>query len=151
MQAWAEREQPSGPPSWTPLRAPLAECRVALLSTAAISLRSDRPFDQEGEWVDPWWGDPSWRALPHDVTGDDVRFSHLHVNHTPAEDDLDVVLPVRRLHELAAAGVIGSVSPRHISTMGYILDATDLVETTAPQIAAALTDDEVDLLLLVPV
>ena len=151
MQGWAEREHPSGPPSWTPLRAPLADCRVALLSTAAISLRSDRPFDQEGERADPWWGDPSWRILPHDVTGSDVRFSHLHVDPTPAAEDLDVVLPARRLHELADAGVIGSVGPRHISTMGYILDATELVETTAPEIATALTDDEVDLLLLVPV
>ncbi len=151
MQAWTEREQPSGPPSWTPLRAPLDECRVALLSTAAISLRSDRPFDTEGERADPWWGDPSWRSLPLDVTEDDVTFSHLHVDPTPAEEDLDVVLPLRRLHELVAAGVVGAVGARHISIMGYILDATELVETTAPQVAAELSADEVDLVLLVPV
>lgn len=151
MQAWADREQPPAESAWTPLPAPLSECRVALLSTAGISLHSDRPFDQEGERADPWWGDPGWRVLPRDVTETDVRFSHFHVDHTPAEEDLDVVLPLRQLHELVEAGVVGAVGPRHISTMGYILDATELVQTTAPEIAAALVDDEIDLVLLVPV
>ena len=151
MQAWADREQPPEHAAWTPLPAPLPDCRVALLSTAGISLRSDRPFDTAGERADPWWGDPGWRALPDDVTEDDVRFSHLHVDHTPASVDLGVVLPLRRLHELAAEGVIGAVGRRHISTMGYILDATELVEDTAPEIAGALVADEIDLVLLVPV
>jgi D-proline reductase (dithiol) PrdB len=151
MQAWAEREQPPERVAWTPLRKPLSACRVALLSTAGISLVTDRPFDQQGERDDPWWGDPSWRSLPADVTVDDVEFSHLHVDSTPAEEDLDVVLPLQRLHDLVDDGVVGAAGPRHVSTMGYILDATELVDTTAPQVAAALGEDEIDLVLLVPV
>lgn len=151
MRAWAEREQPPETLAWTPLDRPLAASRVALLTSAGVSLHTDRPFDQGGERADPWWGDPTWRSLPADVTVDDVEFSHLHVDHTPAEEDLDVVLPLRRLHELVDGGVVGSASPRHFSTMGYVLDATELTETTAPELAAALRDDEVDLVLLVPV
>ena len=151
MQAWAEREQPPEIPAWTPLDRPLAASRVALLTSAGVSLRTDRPFDQQGERADPWWGDPTWRSLPAEVTVEDVQFSHLHVDRTPAEEDLDVVLPLHRLNELVDEGVVGSVSPRHFSTMGYVLDATELTGTTAPELAAALHDDEVDLVLLVPV
>ena len=38
-----------GPPVLTPLRKPLAECTVALISTAGIARRDDVPFDQDGE------------------------------------------------------------------------------------------------------
>ena len=151
MQAWAAREQPPERVAWSPLKKPLADCRVALISSAGIALRSDRPFDQQGERDNPWWGDPSWRELPADITADDVRFYHLHVDSAPAEEDLDVVLPLRRLHELAAEGTIGGVSPRHFSIMGYILDTSELVGVTAPELAGALIQDRVDLVLLVPV
>jgi D-proline reductase (dithiol) PrdB len=151
MQAWAEREEPPAVAAWTPVGKPLASCRVALLSTAGISLRSDVPFDQDGERADPWWGDPSWRALPCDVTEDDVVVGHLHIDRTAIEHDLDVALPSRRLRELVDEGVVGSASPTHLSIMGYTLDASELVGTTAPEIASRLRDDDVDVVLLVPV
>ncbi len=151
MQAWAAREQPSDHIAWTPLARPLADCRVALISTAGIALRTDQPFDQQGERDDPWWGDPTCRQLPADVTEADVRFYHLHIDATPAEEDLDVQLPLRRLRELVDAGVVGQISPRHFSIMGYVLDATELTTITAPELAKALTADRADLVLLVPV
>jgi D-proline reductase (dithiol) PrdB len=151
MRSWAEREQPPQQVTWAPLRRPLSQCRIALISSAGIALRTDRPFDEDGERRNPWWGDPSWRALPADVTSADVGFHHLHVDAGPAEEDLDVVLPLRRLGDLVDEGAVGEVSPRHFSTMGYVLDATELTTTTAPELAAALAEDEVDLVLLVPV
>ena len=151
MQAWAAREHPPEQVPWSALTKPLAGCRIALISSAGISLRTDEPFDQQGERDNPWWGDPSCRELPADLTENDVRFSHLHVDCTPSEQDLDVVLPLRRLRELVEEGVLGEVSSRHFSIMGYILDATELCNTTAPQLSKELLDDDVDLVLLVPV
>ncbi len=101
--------------------------------------------------MDPWRGDPSWRALPLEATEADVDIYHLHIDAEPARQDLDVVLPMRRLEDLARDGVIGTASPRHFSIMGYILDATELTQVTAPELARALIDDQVDLVLLVPV
>jgi hypothetical protein len=49
---------------WTPLSKPLADSTVALLSSVGLALKTDRPFDQEGERRNPWWGDPSYRILP---------------------------------------------------------------------------------------
>jgi hypothetical protein len=58
MKAWASRQERSAIP-FTPLTRPLRECTIALVSTAGVARNDDRPFDQEGERRNPWWGDPS--------------------------------------------------------------------------------------------
>ena len=149
MKAWAGRQDPGVVP-FTPLRKPLSDCTVALISTAGVARNDDRPFDQEHERRDPWWGDPSFRVIPLGTSEQDVRIYHLHIDPRFGQADLDVVLPMRRLTELADEGIIGRAAPRHYSTMGYILDATELVEKTAPAIADRLREDNIDAVALVP-
>jgi hypothetical protein len=43
-----------------------------------------------------------------------------------AAKDLDCVLPLRRLQELSADGIVGKVAATHYSFMGYILQPTEL-------------------------
>ena len=150
MKAWAARQKPGVIP-FTPLPKPLADCTVALLATAGIARNDDRPFDQEGERRNPWWGDPSFREIPLGTTERDVRLYHLHIDPRFGEADLDVVLPMRRLSELASEGMVGRVAPTHYSIMGYILEPTELVETTAPAIAERMHAEGVDAAALVPV
>ena len=100
MRAWAEREPDPHPIPWTPIGKPLSEARVAFISTAAVARHDDRPFDQEGERRNPWWGDPSFRVIPRKTVTADVEVQHLHIDPRPAERDLDCVLPLRRLDEL---------------------------------------------------
>jgi len=149
MKAWASRER-AGVIPFAPLMKPLDECTVALVSTAGIACNDDRPFDQEHERRDPWWGDPSFRVIPLGTTEADVRLYHLHVDPRFGQADLDVVLPMRRLTELAQAGVIGKPAPRHYSIMGYILEPDVLVNDTAPAIAERMHADGVDAAALVP-
>ncbi len=150
MKAWAARLEPGVIP-FTPMKKPLRDCTVALVSTAGIARRDDRPFDQEGERRNPWWGDPSFRRIPLGTTERDVRVYHLHIDPRFGEEDLDVLLPMRRLTELASAGIVGRPAPTHYSFMGYILDPTELIEKTAPAIAASLHAEDVDAVVLVPV
>ena len=149
MKSWAAR-QDSGLIPFTPLTKPLRECTVALVSTAGVARNDDRPFDQEGERRDPWWGDPSFRAIPLGTTEKDVRLYHLHIDPRFGEADLDVVLPMRRLTELAEEGVVGRPAPTHYSVMGYILEGKELVGRTAPAIVARMRTDGVDAAVLVP-
>ena len=149
MKAWARRED-SGVIPFTPLAKPLRECTVALLSSAGIARNDDRPFDQEGERRNPWWGDPSFRRIPLGTCEKDIRLYHLHIDPRFGEADLDVVLPMRRLQELAREGMIGAAAPTHYSTMGYILDPAELLEKTAPALAASMRDERVDAAALVP-
>ena len=151
MRAWIEREPVPVYIPWTPLDRPLSQCRVALISTAGIARLDDRPFDQQGEREDPWWGDPSFRVVPREVRAEDVGIYHLHIDPRPARQDLDCILPLRRLDELVDQGVVASSAPRHYSIMGYILKPEQLVEETAPAIANSLAADQVDLALMVPV
>jgi D-proline reductase (dithiol) PrdB len=149
MKAWAAREKPGKIP-FTPLTKPMGECTVALLSTAGIARNDDRPFDQEHERRDPWWGDPGFRVIPPGTTERDVRIYHLHIDPRFGEADLDVVLPMRRLAELAQERVVGRPAPAHYSIMGYILEPTVLVNETAPAIAEPMRRDGVDAAALVP-
>ena len=149
MKAWAGREHAGSIP-FTPLTKPLSECTVALLSTAAVARNDDRPFDQARERRDPWWGDPSYRVIPLGTTEADADIYHLHIDPRFGQADLDVVLPMRRLSELAREGVVGHAAPQHYSVMGYILEPKVLVNDTAPAIAAAMRADGVDAAALVP-
>lgn len=149
MKAWAARHE-QGVIPFTPLAKPLSECTVALISTAGIARNDDQPFDQERERRDPWWGDPSFREIPLGTTEQDVRLYHMHIDPRFGQADLDVVLPMRRLTELAREGVIGQPAPRHYSLMGYILEPSVLVGETAPAIADLLRSDRVDAAALVP-
>lgn len=150
MKAWAARQEPGVIP-FTSLRKPLRECTVALISTAGIARNDDRPFDQEGERRDPWWGDPSFRTIPFGTTEKDIRVHHLHIDPKFGEEDLDVLLPMRRLAELAREGMVGRPAATHYSFMGYILDPVELMASSAPAIAASLHEEHVDAVLLVPV
>ena len=123
---------------------------MALVSTAGIARNDDRPFDQEGERRNPWWGDPSFRVIPLGTTERDVRLYHMHIDPRFGEADLDVVLPMRRLTELAEAHVVGRPAIRHYSMMGFILEPTELVEKTAPAIAECMHAERVDAAALVP-
>jgi D-proline reductase (dithiol) PrdB len=153
LKSWIarDREAPAGPIPWTPLPRPLAECTVALISTAGLALNADRPFDQEAERRNPWWGDPSYRVLPATATERDVTVYHLHIDPRFAQADLNCIMPLQRLAELAALGVVGRVAPRHYSFMGYTVQPDQLLRETVPAIVQHLHADGVDAAVLVPV
>jgi len=149
MRTWISMEKPR-PIPWTPLAKPLAQSTVALLSSAGVALKTDQPFDQEGERQNPWWGDPSYRILPDTATENDVRLYHLHIDPRFAEQDLNCLFPLGRLKELEQSGEIGRSSPRHYSMMGYILEPETLLKVTVPAITRDLREDQADVVVLVP-
>lgn len=150
IEAWIKRE-PAREIPWTALDRPLSQCKVALLSTAGIALKDDQPFDQQGERDDPWWGDPTHRVIPRGTTTEQVGLHHLHIDTSHAEQDLNCVLPLQRLEELQQAGEVGGVAESHYSIMGYLLRTAELVQQTMPRVVARLKEQQVDVVLLVPV
>jgi D-proline reductase (dithiol) PrdB len=146
-------EQPPHPPiPWARVTKPLPASKVALVSTAGISMRGDTPFDMESERRRPNRGDPTFRRIRSDATAADVEVNHLHINTVFIRRDLNVALPLDRLRELADEGVVGASAAAHYSTMGYQGASTEVLEReTAPAIAAAMAEEGVDLVLLAPV
>lgn len=121
---------------------PLNARRIAIISTAGLHVRSDRPFGVMS-------GD--YRIIPGDVHANDLVMSHISSNfdRTGFQQDWNVMFPLDRLKELAAAGDIGSVADFHYSFMG----AADPLQMTAAlrKVVESLKKDEVDAVLLVPV
>ena len=48
---------------WTPKSKDISSSRISLVTTAGISMKTDKPFDMEKERKKGDWGDPSWRLI----------------------------------------------------------------------------------------
>jgi D-proline reductase (dithiol) PrdB len=70
---------------WTPLKRPLSEARVALVTTAGLHLRGDRPFITDHKVPDQ-----SWRRLPSDTPTGEIVQSHTSIGFDRAGIDRDL-------------------------------------------------------------
>jgi len=142
---------PDGVP-WSPLAKPLREARIALVTTAGLNVRGlEPPFDYEREQREPRWGDPSYRRLPRDVRQEQVQTGHLHINNEDIDRDFNVAIPITRMLELEAQGVVGSLASTNYSFMGYQPDTAEWSARYGPEVARLMKDDAVDGVVMTPV
>jgi len=136
------------PVPWAPLRRPLSQSRVALVTSAGFVRPSQTPFDGGIRG-----GDTSFRVIPGDAELSELNDGQRSesFDHTGMRQDPNLAFPLDRLRELAARGRIGSVAPRHLSYMGSITAPGRLIRETAVEGAKILTEDQTDAALLVPV
>jgi D-proline reductase (dithiol) PrdB len=128
---------------WTPLPKPLAECTLALVTTAGLHLRNDRPF--EG-------GDPSYRVIYATSRADEILQSHASIgfDRTATQRDLNIVFPLDRLRELVSRREVGRLARECYSFMGAQRDTSRIEQQTAPEVARRLVEQGVDAVLLTP-
>lgn len=131
----------------TPLRKPLTECTVALVTTAGLSLPGQPPFDMAIKM-----GDSSFREFSSDV---EVDLLEMHqrswaFDHRGVLRDRNIALPLDRLREMQKRGEIGAIALHHYSFMGSIVGPTNLIRASAPNVARRLVKDGVDVVLLTP-
>jgi D-proline reductase (dithiol) PrdB len=131
---------------WTRLQKPLRECRFALITTGGVHLKSQPPYDMN----DPR-GDATFRVIPAETPANDLTITHDYYDHSDAERDLNILLPIGLFRELAAKGAIASLATCY-SFMGHIEPphVETLLHTTAPQVAGRLKQERVDAVLLTP-
>jgi glycine/betaine/sarcosine/D-proline reductase family selenoprotein B len=133
---------------FTKLVKPLAECRVALVTTAAPyhpdqgEQGPNAPYNSNAKFYDVYAlsaeGDP------------DVRISHVAIDrdHTTGEDK-NTWFPLEQLKQAAAAGRIGEISPNFYGLPTNRSQKTTL-EVYCPDLLARLQEDQADVALLVP-
>lgn len=126
-------------PAWAQ-PVPANERRISVVSTAAVSRRGDKPF--------------SWLARDYRVIGKhdrDLVMTHVAVEYdrTAWQQDLNAIIPLDRLEEMASDGEIGSVADDHYAFMGAA-DPRDM-EKAAREVAGRMKADGVNTVLLVPV
>jgi D-proline reductase (dithiol) PrdB len=122
---------------------PLAACRLAIVTTAGLHRRHDRPFGP---------GEQTYRVLPADTPAADILLSHTSIgfDRAPFMRDLNITFPVDRVRELVARGALGGVAPNHYSVMGALRDVSRLVGETGPEVARRLRSDGADVALITP-
>ena len=132
---------------WTPLAKPLAECTAAIVTTAGLHLRDDKPFNRDHPG-----GESTYRIIPSASDPADIVQSHFSIgfDRTAIYRDINITFPMDRVRELAQRGIIGRVAPNHYSFMGALRDCTLVAEQTGPEVAQRLKDEGVDLVLLTP-
>jgi D-proline reductase (dithiol) PrdB len=121
---------------------PLAKRRVAIVTSAGMVVRGEPPFRGR---------DADYRAIPRTTGANDLLCSHISINfdRTGFQEDWNVVFPLDRLNEMAAAGEIGSLAATHYSFMGAT-DPVQMVEGVR-EVAGKLRADNVDAVLLTSV
>lgn len=121
---------------------PLSTRKVTIISSAGIHARSDKTFSG---------GEGGYRAIPGDTVPDQIVMSHISSNfdRTGFQQDLNLVLPIDRMRELAEDGFIGQVAETHYSFMGAT-DPRDM-EKDARDLAGKLKADGVHSAILLPV
>jgi hypothetical protein len=128
--------------AFTSLPRPLADCTVAIVTTAALH-HKDQP-DFSG-------ADIGYRVL--ESGRDDLALGHWSPNFDASgfAFDRNVVFPIDRLGELADAGRIGRVAERHLSYAGNQFELSGIRLDSGPAGAEFLRRDGVDVVLLTPV
>lgn len=136
------------PVPWTPMRRPLREAKLALVSTAGMVQPGQAPFDEAIRG-----GDFSFREITDDADVPALVESHRSesFDHRGIRADPNLAFPLDRLHELVRDGEIGSLNHRHLSFMGSITATGRLTTQTAPEAAQLLVEDGVEAALLLPV
>lgn len=136
------------PVPWALPDKPLRESRVGLVSSAALVLPEQEPFDERVKG-----GDWSFREVPSSVDPRVLVETHRSESFDRAglEADRNLVFPVERLREMERDGAIRALNQRVLSFMGSITAPGRLVKETAPLAAELFVEDGVDVALLVPV
>ena len=144
----AYRWQRIDPVPWTPLKKPLQDCRLALISSAGLVGADQEPFEKNIRI-----GDTGMREISSDVDADTLRDCHRSkaFDHNGIRRDPNLAFPADRLREMAEAGFIGSLNHRFFSLMGSVTAPDQLIRHTIPSIVSALVGDQVDIALLIPV
>ncbi len=125
---------------WTPLRKPLSDSTVVLISTGGVHLRRDRPFNLNS--------DSTYRVIPRDAQAGELAISHQAYDRTDALRDINLIFPIERLRELEAEHVIGRLTREHYG-FGLMGSAARLMPSIK-EVARRISDSGVDLALLVP-
>jgi D-proline reductase (dithiol) PrdB len=128
---------------FAPLRRPLAACRVAIVTTAGLHRRGDKPFGP---------GEQTYRLIAADTPTADIVQSHtsLGFDRVAIMRDVNISFPIDRIRELVSRGVLGGLAPHSYSFMGAQREVARIETETGPEVGRRLWEEGVDVALVTP-
>ena len=135
---------------WTPMQKNLSQSKVALITSSALHLRTDKPFliSERSQ------GDPSYRVIPSTAEAKDIIQSHVSIgfDRIGVYRDINIVFPLDRLRELVQRGTIDSLAENFYSFNGASQEnPRPLIDEMAPELARRLKNEGVNVVLLTPI
>lgn len=130
---------------FAPMRRALPMLNLALISSAGAYIDGTAAFD-----VAARDGDASYREIPIEVEAADLQYAARGYDETAVRQDRNTQIPIERLAEYEANGVIGRLNNVWWSLNGWIPNAQAVAEQLAPQIAERVARYEVQAALLIP-
>jgi len=142
---------------WTEFGKAHYEATVALVTTAGVYVRGQKPFAVSSEQLSPELvrqkfsgrGDPSFRVIPNSADVRDLWLARPLLEAGGIEDDINVVFPLERLRELEEESFISAAAAEHLSFMGYLPYPEDL-EKSSQQVIQHLKKSNANLVVLTP-
>jgi len=141
---------------WAPLKKPLSESQLVMISAGGLFLEGDDPMGPDGptqEEAIPRIGEfqklpPVLSAIPREVQRESIRVRHPGYDIRGTVRDYNAIFPLDRLKELQADGVIGELTEEHYSFIGATAQMR-LLKREGPEWAEQFRAKEVDAALLV--
>lgn len=128
---------------FTRVTKPLSACMLAIVTTAGLHRRGDRPFGP---------GEQGYRVIAAGTPAVDIVQSHtsLGFDRVPIVRDINISFPIDRARELVARGDLGGIAPYHYSFMGALRDTAKIDRETGPDVGRRLREEGADVALITP-
>ena len=130
---------------FSPIKRALPLANLALISSAGAYIDGTAPFDTTS--AD---GDISFREIPIEIEADDLLYAARGCDTKYVREDMNAQIPIQRLLEYEANGVIDKLNNVWWTLNGFIPNAAKVAEEMAPKIAERVSRYECHAALLIP-
>lgn len=130
---------------FTPARRALPLTNLALISSAGAYIDGMPAFD-----LDSQDGDLNFREIPIEVEAEDLLYAAKGYDPAAVRQDRNALIPIERLLEYEANGVIGKLNNVWWSLSSYLPNAQKVAEELAPRLAERLMHYEIQAALFIP-
>jgi D-proline reductase (dithiol) PrdB len=128
-----------------PARRALPMLNLALISSAGTYINGTDPFDTSAPE-----GDFTFREIPSEIEAEDLAFAPRGYDPAAVKADINSQVPLSRLFEFEANGIIGQINPVFWSFVGFVPNAARFATETLPNLVERVKRYEVQAALLIP-
>ena len=130
-------------PNIAPVIKPLSESRLGVIATGGIY--------KAGQVAFTFKDDVTYRAIPSYADSKDLRATHFAYDLSDAREDINVVFPVDALRKIERERKVKELAPFFFTCMGGIYSQRRVDQELAPSLVQRCLQDEIDVVLLIPV
>lgn len=123
---------------WAPLRRPLRDSRVTVVTTAGLRLATQHQFA-----IDRNAGSAEYREISMFLNPADLAYDFTNYDPAEAQEDLNVLVPLDQMRDRADDGQFGGITETFFSFFG-LCEAIETLKASAASVAERISDQGAD-------